>query len=120
MYTQIVKIIQLHATVLSELFADKTLTAHGTPKPSREIWEADLAMLASADAVIAEVTNPSLGVGYEIAKAEELKKPILCLYQPQADRNLSGMIGGSPYLKVIEYQTTTEVEPLLKKFIADI
>ena len=33
--------------------------------------------------IVAEVTQPSLGVGYEIGRAVDMKKPILCLYRPQ-------------------------------------
>ena len=37
--------------------------------------------------VIAEVTQPSLGVGYEIAKAETLKKPVLILHRPDTGKS---------------------------------
>ena len=33
--------------------------------------------------IVAEVTQPSLGVGYEIGRAFDMNKPILCLYRPQ-------------------------------------
>ena len=46
----------------------------------REIYERDMKWLLEADAVIAEVSNASLGVGYEIARAEMMQKPLLCLY----------------------------------------
>ena len=59
--------------------------------------------LRQADAMIAEVTNPSLGVGYEIAKAEEWNLPVLALYRPQPGKKLSAMIAGSPQTKVVEY-----------------
>lgn len=32
--------------------------------------------------LVAEVTQPSLGVGYEIGRALEMKKDILCLFRP--------------------------------------
>ena len=32
---------------------------------------------------MAEVTQPSLGVGYEIGRAVAMDKKILCLYRPQ-------------------------------------
>src|SRR5205823_2915268 len=44
------------------------------------IWQQDQKWLTEADVVIADVTNPSLGVGYMLAKARELGKPVLCLY----------------------------------------
>ena len=33
--------------------------------------------------IVAEVTQPSLGVGYEIGRAVAMDKKILCLYRPQ-------------------------------------
>ena len=33
--------------------------------------------------LVAEVTQPSLGVGYEIGRAVDMDKRILCLYRPQ-------------------------------------
>jgi 2'-deoxynucleoside 5'-phosphate N-hydrolase len=60
--------------VLSELFSDKTIEAREGTKhklTDHSIWEDDLAMVRAADVVIADVTNASLGVGFEIAKAEE-------------------------------------------------
>lgn len=106
--------------VLSEIFADKTLTPQGSQGASRDIWEKDLSWIRNADAIIAEVTNPSLGVGYEIAKAEEWGKPILALYRPQDDRKLSAMIDGSPYLKVHNYSTVGEINSVIQAFISQL
>lgn len=36
--------------------------------------------------VVAEVTQPSLGVGYEIGRAVAMNKRILCLYRPQENK----------------------------------
>ena len=36
--------------------------------------------------VVAEVTQPSLGVGYEIGRAVAMKKKILCLFRPNTDK----------------------------------
>uniref|UniRef100_A0A2K6V3K9 2'-deoxynucleoside 5'-phosphate N-hydrolase 1 n=1 Tax=Saimiri boliviensis boliviensis TaxID=39432 RepID=A0A2K6V3K9_SAIBB len=52
----------------------------------RLIHERDLAWLQQADAVVAEVTQPSLGVGYELGRAVALNKRILCLFRPQSGR----------------------------------
>ena len=57
---------------------------------------------------MAEVSSPSLGVGYEIGYAEALGKPILCLYRRQEGRRLSAMIGGNRKLKIVEYDREEE------------
>ena len=37
--------------------------------------------------LVAEVTQPSLGVGYEIGRAVAMKKRILCLFRPESGRS---------------------------------
>ena len=37
--------------------------------------------------LVAEVTQPSLGVGYEIGRAVDLKKNILCLFRPDSSKS---------------------------------
>ena len=53
----------------------------------RAIHDRDMRLLGEADSVVAEVTIPSHGVGYEIGRAAEMKKKILCLYRPQDDKS---------------------------------
>jgi nucleoside 2-deoxyribosyltransferase len=80
------------------------------------IYDRDVTWLQSADVVVAEVTTPSLGVGYEIALAESLKKPILCLFRKQEDRLLSAMIAGNKGLTVQEYATIEDIEVIFSEF----
>ncbi|KAB0354933.1 hypothetical protein FD755_022392, partial [Muntiacus reevesi] len=84
----------------------------------RFIHDRDLAWLQQADAVVAEVTQPSLGVGYELGRAVALHKPVLCLFRPQSGRVLSAMIrgaaDGSRFL-VWDYEEA-EVEALLDRY----
>lgn len=37
--------------------------------------------------VVAEVTQPSLGVGYELGRAVDMKKKIFCLFRPSSGRS---------------------------------
>lgn len=66
-----------------------------------DIYTRDLHWLADCDLVIAEVSTPSLGVGVEVASAQHLGKPVLCLCR--ADVALSAMIAGNETLKIIRY-----------------
>ena len=38
--------------------------------------------------LVAEVTQPSLGVGYELGRAVAMKKRILCLFRPETGRSM--------------------------------
>ncbi len=71
--------------------------------------------LKGADMLVAECSAESHGVGYEIGLAQSSSLPITCLWRSSAGAP-SKMIMGSPYsrLRVLEYETTESIEPLLR------
>lgn len=119
-YALLVEHIKTKAIVLSEIFADGKLTASGMNLPSSEIWTKDIAWVKQADAIIAEVTNPSLGVGYEIAKAEEWDKPVLALFRDDGTHKLSAMIGGAPGVTNQSYTSLDEAYRAIDEFLKDL
>ena len=119
-YKELVEYIATKAKVLSEIFADQALTSAGMNDTNENIYKKDIAWVHQADALVAEVTNPSLGVGYEIAKAEEWKKPVLALFRETGERKLSAMIGGSPHLRVARYATANEAKRAIDEFISTL
>ena len=119
-YGELVTIIKKYAEVLTEVFADKTLTTAGSAGPSGDIWSNDIRWIGQADAVIAEVTSPSLGVGYEIARAEKMGKPVLCLFRPGGERKLSAMIDGSPGATIFEYTDPASAEHAISTFLHNL
>lgn len=119
-YAQLVQYLKKRATVLSEIFADQKLTSEGMNKPSKDIWQIDTDWVKQADALIAEVTNPSLGVGYEIALAEQLQKPILALFRNDGDKKLSAMIDGSPNVQVCYYKKLPEAQDAINIFLDNL
>jgi 2'-deoxynucleoside 5'-phosphate N-hydrolase len=70
-YLQIVSVLRRYGTVLTEHVADADLSVAGEQLSDQQIYERDLQWLRSCDCLVAEVTKPSLGVGYEIGKATE-------------------------------------------------
>ncbi|MGH7218384.1 MAG: nucleoside 2-deoxyribosyltransferase [Candidatus Microsaccharimonas sp.] len=119
-YGELVTHITTQAVALSEIFADKKLTPSGSPGLSADIYAKDISWVKQADAIIAEVTNPSLGVGYEIAKAEEWEKPVLALFRETGERKLSAMIDGSPGLLVVRYTNIDEAKLAIDRFIRSL
>lgn len=67
-----------HEVLTAHLAAESVLAADGELSPEA-VFDRDTAWLRSCDAVIAEVSTPSHGVGFEIAYALERGKPVLCL-----------------------------------------
>ncbi len=111
LYADIVAILKNHGTVVSEHVADEELSAFGeTNVAKEEIHSRELDRIKESDAVVAETTTPSLGVGYIIAKARELKKKVICVYNGPNTDKLSAMIKGSPGIIIISYMTLQELE----------
>ncbi|MEK6281312.1 MAG: nucleoside 2-deoxyribosyltransferase [Acidobacteriota bacterium] len=118
-YLEIVKQLRAYGEVLTEHVGDVELSAAGEDIGDRMIHDRDLGWLKNSDYLVAEVTTPSLGVGYEIGKATEWGKPVLCLYRPSAGRVLSAMISECNGVTLREYQTTQELRKILKDFFCD-
>lgn len=120
-YYQIIKHLTKHGQVLTEHVGDKNLTQYGeVGKTEVFIYIRDMAWVKEADIIVAEVSAPSLGVGYEIGKAEDMGKKILCLYRNQADRKLSSMLVGNDNIKIIYYDTLEEALEQLDEFLAKL
>ncbi|NPV57556.1 MAG: deoxyribonucleoside 5'-monophosphate N-glycosidase [Anaerolineae bacterium] len=85
-----------------------------------EVYRRDTAWVEGCDALIAEVSTPSHGVGYEIALALCLGKPVLCLYRQ--GRAVSKMILGNrhPLMRVHAYQEDQELINLLLGFLPQV
>lgn len=118
-YSEIIHELQQYGEVFTEHIGDGQLTAFGETGTDQEIHDRDLNWLKAADCLVAEVTTPSLGVGYEIARAGQWAKPILCLYRITNERRLSAMIAGSEDVKVGYYQNNLEVKALLTEFFSN-
>ncbi len=117
LYAEIIRVLQAHGTVLTEHIGDALLSAHGEGKAAETIFRRDVGWVREADVIVAEVTTPSLGVGYEIGLAEQLGKRILCLYRPQPDRKLSAMLLGNSRLTIVEYREAEEAREKLKALL---
>ena len=72
--------------------------------------------LRESDVLIAECTCPSLGVGYELAYAEQLGKPCHIFYNPSKTQ-LSAMLTGDPYFHIIPYSEESELIEALDKIL---
>ncbi len=65
--------------VLTAHLAAPSVMADDADHSETAVYDRDTAWLRQSEAVIAEVSTPSHGVGYEIAYALERGKPVLCL-----------------------------------------
>jgi nucleoside 2-deoxyribosyltransferase len=82
-----------------------------------EIYTRDMRWLEECDVVVAEVSTPSHGVGYEVAVGLSLQKPVLCCYQ--RGKRISKIITGNtnPTLTVVEYNDQEEAVQAVLQFL---
>jgi hypothetical protein len=113
LYDAIIETLSTYGEVLNKHVADKKLTIWGEVGIEEvAIYNREMGRLEETDIIIAEVTTPSLGIGYELGKFDD-KKPVLCIYRKQEGRRVSGMVMGNQLLTIKEY---TDIEDLKKIF----
>ena len=84
------------------------------------VYTRDVDWIRTSAVLIAEVSVPSHGVGYEIGFALGIGKPVLAVYQ--AGRKVSKMISGNPdvNLQVKAYQDSADATRMIRDFLANI
>ncbi len=85
-----------------------------------DVYRRDEKWVNECDVLIAEVSTPSHGVGYEIALALLQEKPVLCCYQ--AGRKVSKMLLGntSPTLSLYAYRDAQDVLAELDRYLRNL
>lgn len=117
LYHQIINHIRTYGEVLTEQIGDENLATDGEINlKDDQIHDRDLNWISEADIMIAEVSTISMGVGYEIGRAIENNKKILCLFRPQDGKRLSAMVAGCPSVTNKSYQTLEEAKQIIDEF----
>jgi hypothetical protein len=115
-FQQLIQYIKQYGRVMTEHSFDFSYEEE-IKKDDAWIYNTDMGWLRESDALIAEVTAPSLGVGYEIAKAEEYGIPVLLLYRDTPARKPSAMLNGNKNLPMIVYNEKREVLEAIDGFL---
>jgi 2'-deoxynucleoside 5'-phosphate N-hydrolase len=119
LYFEIIKKLSNYGAVATEHVANKELSSYGETSLSDEaIYSRDVAWLTEADVVVAEITTPSLGVGYELGYAEALRKKVLCIYRKSEGRKISSMIVGDNFFATQVYKDLADLDEIFENFFA--
>jgi nucleoside 2-deoxyribosyltransferase len=115
LYRRIVEVLEAEGyRVLAGAVAAEHVSAGGETLHPPGICARDLAWLDESDLVVAEVSVPSLGVGYEIAYATRTRRiPVIALYRKAFTQRCSAMISGDPRVQLIEYEDPSAMLPEL-------
>jgi 2'-deoxynucleoside 5'-phosphate N-hydrolase len=119
LYHEMIQYLQTFGTVLTEHVGDMGLTEEGNDGPNDPaIHDRDMAWLMDCDLIVAEVTLPSLGVGYELGWACALNKPVLAMYRPAIGKRISAMIAGSHAIVTAQYSDIDQAKGIIRQFLA--
>ncbi|MEQ2282024.1 2'-deoxynucleoside 5'-phosphate N-hydrolase 1 [Ameca splendens] len=126
LYQRIVHELHRYGSVLTEHVGSAELSdtgEEGRTGGDRDIHDRDVDWLQQSDVVVAEVTQPSLGVGYELGRAVDMKKKkMLCLFRPSSGRTLSAMIRGAADGErfLVRDYSEDELEKILEEFFSSL
>lgn len=97
--------------------AESGVTRREADHPPQDVYARDVAWISTCDMLIAEISVPSHGVGYEIGFALGLGKRVLALHQ--YERKVSKMISGNPdpNLSMTTYQTSEDAVNQIRDFL---
>jgi len=104
--------------VLSEHVARDTVFAEERKMTEEEIFLRDMGGIVQCDCLVAEVSVPSVGVGYEICHAVGLKKPVLCVYERGS--TVSAMVLGNKGVVAHDYGDLDELRRIMLEFVRSI
>lgn len=116
LFQEIIKLLRKHGDVIGGEDADKSLASLQTNVSDEEIYKRDSKRLEDADALVAETTTPSLGVGYEIGVATQQNKKVLTLFKKPPDKKLSAMIHGSLKVTNKTYVSLEDIHRVIDEF----
>ncbi|MGA7826627.1 MAG: nucleoside 2-deoxyribosyltransferase [Geobacteraceae bacterium] len=117
-YRRIITLLNNHGAVISEFLNDNGTLEKEGKKGDLTIYARTSEAIRHADLLVAEVSHPSIGVGYEIGMAESLGIPIVVLYHRGSEYRISAMVAGNEKIATLPYDTFEELGSLLEKHLA--
>ena len=120
LYARLIAHMKARHTVLTEhIGAPSAFPTVEEGMTDGEIWAQDMAWLKASDIVIAECSTPSLGVGYELAMAQQLGKPVHIFHDARRGY-LSAMLTGDPYYRIHPYESEEALLRALDKALETV
>jgi nucleoside 2-deoxyribosyltransferase len=110
---------QGHQVLTAHLASQEVMEEEAVVDPAT-VYQRDISWVETCDVVVAEVSTPSHGVGYEIAHALDRGKPVLCCHR--AGARVRKMLTGNntPGLRVSAYRDEAEAVNLAKVFLQSL
>ena len=117
-YSEITRIVEsLGHTALSE---KSTKFSSSIPLNDKQVYTRDIKWIDGSKLMIAEISGPSLGVGFEIAYALfQRKLPVLAICNSEV-QNISSMLTGcdSTLLTIQKYRDEDDMKKIVRNYIS--
>ncbi len=111
-YKQMINKLKEYGTVLNEFVGEDIID----DKAPLDEYNQDVNNLDVADMLIADITVPSTGVGFEIGYYEKLNRPMLFLYEKNKPLP-SSLIRGIPKASIKAYDDLAEALTIIEEFV---
>ena len=118
-YKKLIKELTKFGKVLDEEVADDDVLINEESISDNEVFESLVKRINKADLIFAEVTVPSLGVGYEIGYADSHNKRIICVYDKTVTPKITTMLRGNNNLKIIPYTDINDIISNLENILKE-
>ena len=119
-YGEIIDFVESEGhTALAELSGRFTTSI---PLSDKQIYKRDIKWIDGSKIMIAEISGPSLGVGFEIAYAIFLRKiPVLAVINKQVQK-VSSMLSGceSPLFTIMKYADENDLKSVIRTYIGKL
>jgi len=108
-----------HEVLTGHLLAEDVDTNENRLRDT-DVFSRDLAWLESADAIVAEASGSSYGVGFEVGyvlgRAAQTGQKVVVLYDAARRGKVSRLISGlsDARAQVLGYESTAEIDPFLE------
>ena len=119
-YKKIIEKLEEFAEVLNRNVIEEDVIEKETFQDDNDIFEDLENKMRDADLILAEVTVPSLGVGYEIGFADMIGKKVLAIYDLNDVEKVSTMIRGNKRIKLIGYHKIEEIMDNIEMIIDNL
>ena len=116
-FKKIIYALQKKHTVFTEQLTVVKAMPEGDKSFVKEMFDRGLVWIKDSDVLVADVSIPSVGVGWEIGFVESLGKRVICLYNVNSEKKLSTTVEGNPKNEIIKYNSVDEVIEKLNKLL---
>ena len=108
-YKIMINELEKYGEVLDKQIADSNTIENEKYQRDEDIFQDLEQKMMMADIIFAEVTIPSLGVGYELGFADKMGKKIIAIYDETYTKKVSTMIRGNKRIKLIPYKNINDI-----------